>query len=73
MFSVSKFLRPKSNPLANDGGYNDGWLGLPNSNPYPPGSIDHKQYEWGYNDAKDDADELSSIPYIYPSNEYEGI
>lgn len=71
MFSASKFLRPKSNPWANENGYNDAWLGLSNNNPYPVGSIDYQQYEWGYNEAKDDADELSSVPYYYPSNEYE--
>lgn len=72
MFSVPKFLR-KPNPLANESGYNDAWLGLNKANPFPIDSVDYKQYEWGYQEGLDDVDEFNSTPYTYTSNEYEGV
>jgi hypothetical protein len=73
LFGIAEFLRPRHEraSLANDAGYNDAWLGLAYNNPFPLGTIDYKQYEWGYNQAQNDVDELADAPSFYPSNEYE--
>ena len=73
MFSASESQRPnrERGSFANDAGYNDAWLGIANQNPFPVNSIDYRQYEWGYNEALDDINELDEAPAFYPSNEYE--
>lgn len=68
MFTI--FNRQPKESLANSHGYNDAWLGIGNQNPYPVGSIDHKQYDWGYNEAIQLVEEYDSVPSYYPSNEY---
>jgi hypothetical protein len=69
MFGASNFLRPKHSN-ANDHGFDCAYLGLDKHNPYPPGSIDHKQWEWGWNEGMDMLGELEAVP-IHPfSNEY---
>lgn len=66
MFTASKLKT--TGDMAEDMGYNCGWLGLENSNPFPVGSIQYKTFEWGYNSALDDATEFAGASY--PSNEY---
>lgn len=72
MSSVSKLLRIQES-MANENGYNDAWLGLNKANPFPVDSVDYKQYEWGYQEGLDDVDEFNSTPYVYKSDEYEGV
>lgn len=65
MFGASSFLRPK-NTNANDLGFDCAYLGLDKQNPFPVGSIDHKNYEWGYNEGLDMLEELrEATPFIY--------
>lgn len=56
---------------AEDMGYDCGWLGLENSNPYVVNTAYHKAYEWGYQQALDDIKEWESVTYMY-EDEYMG-
>ena len=66
-FRFFKWMNPGRE--AEDMGYDCGWLGLDNANPFTPGSINHKSYEWGFAQALDDIDEWKDA--YYPSDEYE--
>ena len=57
------FGRKKSHDLANDHGYNDAWLGIPNSNPYPVGSLSHREYNFGFDEGEDLVDEFTKVNY----------
>lgn len=73
MFSLSKWLRPQENE-ANAHGFNCAFLGLDKVNPYPEGSIDHKQFEWGWNEGNDLVQETNETPVLYPgSGEHEHV
>ena len=51
------------NELAEDMGYNNGWLGLTDSNPFYYNSPEWVAYNWGYNSALDDVDEWAKAYY----------
>ena len=61
MFSVDLIEASKRD--AYNHGHNNGYLGLDLTNPYPPGSVKHKQYEWGWFEANDEISELASAHY----------
>jgi hypothetical protein len=63
-------LRRKSLGLANDHGYNDAWLGLPNSNPHAIGSLEYVEYNRGFVEGEELADEFISVSYITPQYMY---
>lgn len=67
MFGLSQFMRTK-NSVANDHGFDAAMLGLTKENPYPPNTIDYKQWEWGYQEGIDTLEETVSVHHI--SNEY---
>lgn len=68
MFGLSKFFERRTS-IANDHGFNAAMLGLDKINPYPIGSIDHKQWEWGWNEGIDTLQEAVDAHNI--SDEYE--
>jgi hypothetical protein len=65
MFSLFHCNRINPITLAEEMGYECGWMGLDNNNPYKPQSPEWVAYNWGYNQALMDAEEL----YIYPTEE----
>lgn len=56
----SRLFHSRINPvtLAEETGYEAGWQGLDNQNPYRYQSPEWVAYNWGYNQAIDDVDEL---------------
>ena len=58
MFGTSEYLRTK-NSVANNAGFDAAFMGLDRVNPYPVGSVDHKQWEWGWEDGMELWNELS--------------
>jgi hypothetical protein len=71
MFSASNFLR-KKHAIANEHGFNAAMLGLDNANPYPLGTTEHKEWEWGWNEGQDTLEEHVNAHNDYSiSNEYE--
>lgn len=71
---MSWFVK-KPTQAAEEEGYNSGWLGLDNVNPYAPGSDEFKAYNFGYLQGGLDADELESansrLEAAYPYDEEE--
>jgi len=70
MFTLSevlkKHLRPKGGE-ANAHGFNCAMLGLDKVNPYPIGSIDHKQFEWGWEEGNELAQKISKTSIYNPN------
>ncbi len=65
-----KWIRERRLQRVEDEGYNVGWIGMEKeSNPYSPGSIEHRSWEIGYQDAIDDISSMDTSTY-YPFNEY---
>jgi len=63
----SRFFSHRIDPiaLAEETGYEAGWQGLDNQNPYRHLSPEWTAYNWGYNQANDDVDEV----YVWPTEE----
>lgn len=63
----SRFFTHRIDPLkvAEESGYECGWQGLDNQNPYKPQSPEYVAYNWGYNQSQDDADEV----FMWPQEE----
>lgn len=57
-------FRKKSLGIANDHGYNDAWLGLPNTNPYPAYQPEYAEYNRGYQDGEDLVEEYTNSSYL---------
>ena len=68
MFGASAFLRP-THQKANELGFDSACLGLDKINPFPVGSVEHKQWEWGWNEGIEMLNEYEEAAY-YPSDEY---
>ena len=65
MFGLSKSLNRNAS-AANEHGFDAAYLGLDKANPYPVGTIDHKQWEWGYNEGIDLLAEHDTASNPYP-------
>lgn len=62
----SRWFKPRLDTIgiAEEMGYNDGYLGLSNTNPYRYQSPEWVAYNYGWNEANRDVDE-----YIWPTEE----
>lgn len=72
MFTLSKWLRPKESE-ANAHGFNCAFLGVDKVNPYPPGTIDHKQFEWGWEEGNDLVKDSETAIHNYNSGDNEHV
>ena len=69
MFGASNFFERYQTSRANEMGFDTAVLGLDKINPFQEGSVDHKQWEWGYQEGLDTMEETVHAHHI--SNEYE--
>lgn len=67
-FGMGVFIRA-SHKRAHDQGWDAGYLGLDKANPYPVGSNEYINWNWGWEDAISLLEEFSSASYN-PSDEW---
>jgi hypothetical protein len=71
LFSAAKFLNTLCGyNEANMHGFNCAYLGLKKENPYLVGSIDHQQFEWGWNEGIQLVEDFENTPICYPGYMY---